>query len=133
MFWLRLRSNRSEWAKCSSWPGSRTRRIVMTFPAAIRDRILYPVRAAKLTTSLTCDTPLVDAIELRCEQGTLIALSKHTLRPLERVVLRLNTDRPVTRVESVRHGPLPFVHGDAGVIRFSLPLDASDFVMTHSR
>ena len=60
------------------------------YPAGIRDRLLTPVRDARLTMSLTCDTPLVDAVELRCEQGVLMALSNHTLRPL--------AHRPATEV-----------------------------------
>ncbi len=98
------------------------------FSAAIRERILTPVRAVKLTPSLICDTPLVDAVELHCEQGILIALSNHTLQPLDRIELRLKTDKPVTRVESVRLGPIPFERLDGGLIRVALPLAASDFV-----
>ncbi len=98
------------------------------YPAAIRERILTPVRALKLTSSLTCDTPLIDAVELRCDQGILIALSNHTLRPLDRIELQLKSDKPVTRVESVRRGLIPFEPLENGVIRITLPLEASDFV-----
>jgi hypothetical protein len=98
------------------------------YPAGIRDRLLTPIRTAKLTPTLTCDTPLIDAVELHCEQGVLIALSNHTLQPLERIELRLTTDKPVTRVDSVRLGPITFERLDGGMIRLSLPLDASDFV-----
>jgi hypothetical protein len=98
------------------------------YPAAIRERILTPVRALKLTSSLNCDTPLIDAVELRCDQGILIALSNHTLRPLDRIELQLKSDKPVTRVESVRHGLIPFEPLANGVIRITLPLEASDFV-----
>ncbi len=98
------------------------------YPSSIRDRLLTPVRTAKLTASLTCDTPLIDTVELRCEQGVLLALSNHTLQPLDRVELRLKTDRLVTQVESVRHGPIPFETLDSGWIRIAIPLAASDFV-----
>ncbi len=103
------------------------------FSAAIRERILTPIRAVKLTPSLICDTPLIDAVELRCEHGILIALSNHTLRPLDRIELRLKTDKPVTRVESVRLGPIPFERLDGGLIRFALPLAASDFVTVSTK
>ncbi len=99
------------------------------FSEGIREKLLTPVRAAKVALPLTCDTPLVDAVALPCEQGTLIALANHTLRPLDRVKLQLRTEKPVTRVESVRQGLLKIEPGEAGVIRFVLPLDASDFVM----
>ncbi len=98
------------------------------FPTAIRERILSPVRDMKLTASLTCDTLLVDAVELRCEQGILVALSNHTLKPLPEVELTLRTDQPVVRVDSVRHGAIRFAVSEPGMIRFALPLDASDFV-----
>ncbi len=98
------------------------------YPAGIRDRLLTPVRSAKLTPTLSCDTPLIDAVELRCEQGVLIALCNHTLQPLERIELRLKTDKPVMHVESVRLGQIPFEKLDGGLIRIALPLEASDFV-----
>lgn len=98
------------------------------YPAGIRDRLLTPVRAAGVSPALTCDTPLIDAVALPCEQGTLIALSNHTLQPIERLELRLKTGKPVTRVESVRSGPIEVTTEEGGVIRFRLPLDASDFV-----
>jgi hypothetical protein len=97
------------------------------FPAGIRERILTPVRTAKITPSLTCNTPLIDAVELRCQHGVLIALSNHTLLPLDQIELRLKLDQPVTRVESVRHGPLA-IQNENGVLVIKLPLAASDFV-----
>ncbi|MCH9723983.1 MAG: beta-galactosidase trimerization domain-containing protein [Planctomycetes bacterium] len=99
-----------------------------SFPTGIRNRILTPVRAAKLSASLTCDTPLVDAVELQCAQGTLIALSNHTLQPLDRVELQLNTKQPIVQVNSIRQGALTFEQLPSGQIRFALPLDATDFV-----
>ena len=102
------------------------------YPAGIRERLLAGVKAANVSRVLTCDIPLVDAVALPCAQGTLIALSNHTLQPLDRVRLELKTSKPVTRVESVRHGVLVSAVEEAGVTVFTLPLDASDFVMiTH--
>ena len=99
------------------------------YPAGIRDRLLTPVRDARIMPSLTCDTPLVDAVELRCDQGTLIALANHTLQPLARIGLQLNSAGAVRRVESVRVGPIAFESLAAGTIRFAVPLNASDFIM----
>ncbi len=98
------------------------------YSTGIRDRLLTPIRSAKLTPSLSCDMPLIDAVELRCEQGVLLALSNHTLKPLDRIELRLKTDKPVTRAESVRLGPIPFERLDDGSIRIALALAATDFV-----
>ena len=74
---------------------------------------MSPVREARLTPPLTCDTPLIDAVQLPCEQGVLIALANYTLQPLEQMNLQLRTQKPVQRVESVRHGPLRFEQAPA--------------------
>jgi len=103
------------------------------FPAGIGDRLLTPVRDARLTPSLTCDTPLVDAVELRCEQGILIALSNRTLQPLARVVLELKSADEIERVESVRVGPVDFEPLASGAIRFAVPLEASDFITVSTK
>ena len=86
-----------------------------------------------MSPSLTCDTPLVDAVELRCDQGILIALSNHTFQPLARVGLRLKSADAIRRVESVRVGPVAFESLEAGAIRFAVPLDASDFIMVSTK
>ncbi len=99
-----------------------------SFPAGIRDCLLTPVRNQSITPTLSCDTPLVDAVELSCERGTLIALSNFTLQPLERVEFKLQTNEPVVRVDSVRLGSLEFESLSSGQIQFALPLEASDFV-----
>jgi hypothetical protein len=98
------------------------------YPAGIRERLLTPIRSARLTPSLTCDTPLIDAVELHCEQGVLIALSNHTLHPLDRIELRLNADKLATSVQSARLGQIPFERLGDGLIRITLRLEASDFV-----
>ena len=103
------------------------------YPAGIRDRLLTPVRDARVAPSLTCDTPLVDAVELRCEQGVLIALSNHTLRPLARIGLELKSAGAIRRVESVRVGPVAFEPLAAGAVRFAVPLEASDFIMVSTK
>lgn len=99
-----------------------------SYPSGIRDRLLTPIRTAKLEASLVCNTPLVDAVELQCKQGVLIALSNHTLQPLDRVELQLKSNQPITRVNSVRQGALDFEQLPTGQVRLALPLDATDFV-----
>ncbi|MBM4088554.1 MAG: hypothetical protein FJ276_03880 [Planctomycetes bacterium] len=103
------------------------------YPAGIRDCLLTPVRDARLRPSLICDTPLVDAVELRCEQGVLIALSNHALEPLAHIGLELKTAGEVRRVESVRVGPVAFESPATGTIRFAVPLEASDFIMVSTK
>lgn len=119
------------------------------FPAGLRDLIVLPVREAQITPPLVCDTPLIDAVCLPCEQGVLVALANYTLQPLERVTLELRTGslglqsraasgqprqgvardsqtRPPS-VTSVRRGSLRF-ESAPGLIRWTMPLDANDFV-----
>ncbi len=98
------------------------------YPSDIREALLLPVRQTNLTAPLTCDTPLVDAVALPCEQGVLIALANHTLSPIAQLKLQLKTTRRATRVESVHRGPIPFEQSADGAIRITLPLDANDWV-----
>ncbi len=103
------------------------------FPAAVREALLTPVREADVRPPLTCDTPLVDAVGLPCEQGVLVVLANHTLRPLEHLTLEFRTDQPVAYVESVRHGRLPFELPQPGTIRWTMPLEATDYVKVKTR
>ena len=98
------------------------------YPAGIRDRLLTPVREAQVISALACDTPLVDAVALPCSQGTLVTLANQTLKPLDRLQLQLKSAAPVLRVESVRHGDLKFEQAGTGQIRWTMPLEANDFV-----
>jgi len=98
------------------------------FPANVREALLTPVRDANVLPPLSCDMPLVDAVGLPCEQGTLVVLANHTLRPLEHLTLEFRTDKTVEYVESVRHGRLAFESPRPGTIRWVMPLEASDYV-----
>ncbi len=98
------------------------------YPAGIRKLLLTPVREAQLAKPLACDTPLVDAVALPCDQGVLVTLANYTLRPLDRVSLQLQTAEPVVRVESVRRGVLKFEQPTSGQVRWTMPLEANDFV-----
>ena len=98
------------------------------FPSDIREALVLPVRQTNLTASLTCDTALVDAVALPCEQGVLISLANHTLSPIAQLKLQLQTTRRVTRIESVHRGPIPFEQSADGAIRIALPLEASDWL-----
>jgi hypothetical protein len=101
------------------------------FPAAERDLLLRPVRTAGVLPPVVCDLPVVDAVLLSCDRGVLVPLANYTLRPVEKLTLTIRTTRPVSRVESARHGPLEFTarNGDAVTVR--LPLGAADFVKVY--
>jgi len=97
------------------------------YPAAVREFILTPVRAAGLEPPLTCSVPLVDAVAMTCEQGAVIPLANYTLEPIAKVDFTLRPDRPVERIETVCRGRVHFDRkGDR--IAFSIPLDCTDFV-----
>jgi hypothetical protein len=104
------------------------------FPAPIRERLLTPVKDHGIQPPVTSDVPLLDAVQLPCEQGALIALANYSLTPLPRCQLRLRTPRRVIRVESVRRGPLAVQQPTASEAIVSLPLEASDWLkITYSR
>ncbi len=98
------------------------------FPTDIRDALLLPVRQANVAVALSCDTPLVDAVALPCEQGVLISLANYTLRPIPQLKLTLKTSKRPKRVESIHQGPIPFEHSPKDAIQFTLPLNASDWI-----
>lgn len=72
-----------------------------TFPAAIRERILYPVLAANIQPQVTCNTPLIDVVTLPCEQGLLLAISNFSLRPIKDFSLTIR-NLPARRESNLR-------------------------------
>ncbi len=106
------------------------------FPTDIRDALLLPVRQANVAVALTCDTPLVDAVALPCEQGVLISLANYTLSPIPQLKLTLKTSKRPKRVESIHQGPIPFEQKPVEqspdyALQFVLPLNASDWIKVH--
>lgn len=101
------------------------------FPAAVRELILQPVRSAGVDAPLTCNIPLVDAVLLHAENGAVIPLANYTLKPLDKVEFGLRSLRPITRIESIHHGAIAFESDENGIARFSLPLDASDYIKVY--
>jgi len=98
------------------------------FPAHVRELLLTPVRAAGVEPPVLCDVPLVDAVYMTCDQGVLIPLANYTLKPLEKLTLKVKVPRPVKRAESVRRGALKFERSADGRVTIALPLDNNDFV-----
>jgi len=102
------------------------------FPADVREFILQPVRAAKIDPPILCDVPLVDAVYMTCDKGVVIPLANYTLKPIEKLTLRVRVGRDVQRIESVHHGELKYERkGDR--FTFSLPLGSSDFLKLYYR
>lgn len=100
------------------------------YSGPVREQILAPVRYAKISPALTCDIALVDAILLEGESGAVIPLSNFTLAPLKEVTFTLRSKQEVDRIESVHRGAITWIPGaEKGTIRFSLPLEASDYLM----
>jgi len=97
-------------------------------PPRLSDRALAPVRAARVRVPVTCSQPQVDAVCMQCDRGLLIPLANYTLQPLDDIRLTVRSDRPITRVESVHRGVIPFAMHGPSVIEFHLPLGATDFV-----
>jgi hypothetical protein len=98
----------------------------------VRELITLPVKAAGVKPPVLCDVPLVDAVLMTCDTGLLIPLANYTLKPLEKVTLSVATDRPITRVESAKRGSVVFTQAD-GAVRFTVPLEAGDFIKLYAR
>jgi hypothetical protein len=103
------------------------------FPAAVRDFLLQPVRAASVRPPLACSVPLVDAVLLEGERGNVVPLANYTLRPLAEVRLTVRTAQPVRRVSSIYQGDLYFDQPAGGPVSFVLPLECTDYVQLYYR
>lgn len=97
----------------------------------MRDLLVRPVREAKVDPPIYCSVPLVDAGYMVADTGIVVPLVNWTLQPIDTLTLDIAVDRPVVKVESVRHGQLSPTKLSNGRIRITLPLGSSDFVMIH--
>jgi len=98
------------------------------FPAALRDLLLAPVRAAGVTPPIQCDVALVDAVFMPHDSGILIPLANYTAKPIERLSLRVSVPRPIARVESAVRGEIDFRQSSPDTVELSLPLENNDFL-----
>lgn len=95
------------------------------FPEPTRRFLLSPVQNRG---PIECDTPLVDAVLMTAPGGSVIPLANYTLRPLDRITLRIRTAGNFKHAASARLGPLALTRESDGAVTISLPLEASDFV-----
>ena len=98
------------------------------FPENVRELLLAPVRAAKVTPPLTCSAPLVDAVFMPHEKGILIPLANYTAEPIAQLTLRVSVPRAITSAESASHGKIAFKQTSPQSVEISLPLENNDFV-----
>jgi hypothetical protein len=98
------------------------------FPAAVRDFLLAPVRAAGCTAPISCSAPLVDAVYMTAEKGVLIPVANYTNEPIAKLTLRVQVPRPIAKIESARRGAVAFEKSGTGAVEFTLPLENNDFV-----
>ena len=86
------------------------------------------MHAAHVDPPLTCSVPLVDAVLLRADHGLVIPVANYTLTPLTKVEFSLRTPRTIARIETIHQGAIEFETAEGGIVKFSLPLDASDYI-----
>ncbi len=86
------------------------------------------MRDAGIVRLIECDTPLVDAVWMKHEQGILISLANYTNKPLSKLSLPIATPKPIARAESAIRGPLEFHVVSPEAVKLSLPLLSNDFV-----
>lgn len=101
------------------------------YPTAIRDHIVQPARAAKISPPIVSNVPLVDAVYMEAGKEVLIPLANYTLQPIANLTLEISVSQPVREVRSVYHGALKFEKVGGNKIRVSLPLDCTDFLSIH--
>lgn len=97
------------------------------YPENIRNFITLPVIENRIELPVLCDTPLVDAVLMECEKGSLLVLANYTLQGLKKINIELKIGRTVKSVESVHCGKISFVQ-ENNYVRFSMPLKETDFV-----
>jgi hypothetical protein len=98
------------------------------FPAAVREFLLAPIRAAGCRAPIACSAPLVDAVYMTAEKGVLIPLANYTNEPIAKLTLRVQMPRPIAKIESARRGAVAFQQASPGYVEFTLPLENNDFV-----
>ena len=76
---------------------------------------------------------MVDAVLLQADNGAVIPIANYTLTPLDKVEFSLRSPRAIARIESIHHGAIAFEPTENGIVRFSLPLDASDYIKVYYR
>lgn len=97
------------------------------YPAAEREFLLRPVRAAKVRPPVRLDVPLVETFYLQSQAGAVVTLANYALRPFPRIRVSVTVPRPVRAVESVRYGSRQFA-SQGPTVQFALPLSDVDFV-----
>ena len=98
------------------------------FPAEIRALLMQPVRETKISKPIECNIPLVDAVYMTHPKGILIPLANYTNRPIESVVLNVQTPQQIVRAESATRGEIRFEQASSQRIRLTLPLENNDFI-----
>lgn len=98
-----------------------------SFPQDVRRFIVQPLRWAGVQRHVVVSDPLVEATLQEGDYGPIVTLISFRSEPVS-VTVRLVGLPQVSRVISVRHGPLE-VHRRDGVPEVSLPVDQGDFLV----
>ncbi|NQU12062.1 beta-galactosidase trimerization domain-containing protein [bacterium] len=102
------------------------------YPAEYREFVVAPALAANPKLPVECSVPLVDAVVMDSEAGSVVVLANYTLQPLAEVMLTVETLKPARRVESVHRGPIKFRKVGRNRISLMLPLQETDFVKVYT-
>ena len=102
------------------------------YPEHYRNLICMPVYNAKVDLPVICSVPLVDAVIMDTENGSVVVLSNYTFQPIKKLDLEVKVLKRVKKVESVHNGIIEFVQ-KSGRIKFSLGLKETDFVKIYYR
>ncbi|MCM8763907.1 MAG: beta-galactosidase trimerization domain-containing protein [Candidatus Omnitrophica bacterium] len=97
------------------------------YPQQYRDLICLPVFETRIDLPVRCSHPLVDAVMMDSEKGSVLVLSNYTFQPIKNLQIEVIPKKQVRKVESVHCGPLSFSLR-AGRLKFSVPLRETDFI-----
>ncbi len=97
------------------------------FPADRRELIIRPVQWAGVGRHVLVSDPLVEATLQESKHGSIITLINFKNMPVQ-VTVRLVGLPHATKVQSMRHGPLP-VQYEEGIPQVNLLVDQGDFLV----
>jgi hypothetical protein len=116
---------------CSYWAsqGQAVNGLPAGFNAAIRDRILEPIRASGIEPPVRASLPLVETPMLLSDAGAAITLLNWRGEPVDALQLDIRLPFKAQSAETVGVGPVAMETLPDGRVRVVLPVDLADILL----